>query len=106
MVRYNGSFSNFDFNVRYNYKTFWVGVGARWSDKLIFSTGWDIKGKYRLAYAYEYNNSKLFTADKHVHEFTLGFAIPHKVSFPGHFGISDFPTPETEQKDDFDNGGN
>jgi type IX secretion system PorP/SprF family membrane protein len=58
------------------YKNIWLSGNARSTGFFGGAVGWDIRGKYRLGYAYEVYNSPLNNSIYYgTHEFTLGLLL-------------------------------
>jgi hypothetical protein len=66
---------------------FYAGAGYKVGQSISMNLGWDIKlpqhdQRIRLAYAWQYSLSSLSSSYFKVHEFTLGYTMPHKLAGP------------------------
>jgi type IX secretion system PorP/SprF family membrane protein len=78
------NFYSLDFNLLFKYDDFYAGVTLRSNDCVGLMAGWDIKGKFRVSYAYDMSFSKLNNGVfGSTHEIGLGFMFKKRVkSFP------------------------
>jgi type IX secretion system PorP/SprF family membrane protein len=65
---------DFNFLARYNNR-FWAGIIYRYQNAVGFSTGLDIKEKYRVGYTYDIEVYRLPGTARTTHEIALGFLL-------------------------------
>lgn len=65
LLKGNKSVWQLDANLRGEYKNkYWVGVGYRRDDAIMFMAGYNLKENYRIGYSYDYTTSEI---RKHSH---------------------------------------
>jgi type IX secretion system PorP/SprF family membrane protein len=75
LLRTDAVVYSFDVAVMGMYKNFWLAVHYRKEDAVGASIGYDIKGKFRLGYTYEYTINGLSNISRGTHEAVLGFLL-------------------------------
>ncbi len=74
------NFYSLDFNLLFKYRDLYTGFTLRSNDCIGLMAGWDIKGKFRLSYAYDMSFSKLNNGVfGSTHEIGLGFMFKKRV---------------------------
>jgi type IX secretion system PorP/SprF family membrane protein len=71
--------SQADFNARVVIlNNIMLGVGYRLNNALIWHVSWDIKGHFRVGYAYDRSTNMLASISNGTHEFTLGYLVKYR----------------------------
>jgi type IX secretion system PorP/SprF family membrane protein len=84
------NFYSLDFNLLFKYNYLYAGVTLRSNDCIGLMAGWDIKGKFRVSYAYEMSFSKLNNGIfGSTHEIGLGFMFKKRVKSSPYIKSSD-----------------
>jgi type IX secretion system PorP/SprF family membrane protein len=76
LVRSDLQFMSTDFNLLATFKKhYWIGFTYRTNDAYCSMLGLDLKGKYRISYAYDRTNNALSNISKGSHEIGLAFML-------------------------------
>jgi type IX secretion system PorP/SprF family membrane protein len=77
LLRTDGVFISTDFNLLFTLRNkYWLGASYRNRDGFAAMMGWDIKGKFRVSYAYDFSVSQLNNGvSGGSHEFGLGILL-------------------------------
>lgn len=65
---------DFNFLARYNNR-FWTGINYRYPNAIGFSTGFDVKEKYRIGYTYDIETYRLPGTARETHEIAFGILL-------------------------------